>query len=216
MKNIMKIMVFALCLMVAAPAANAQKSDKELKKELKAKADKDSRKEAKKLEKDGWKVMPGKLPLEKQLMEAKYAELDENEDGTKRFFIGTNQAVGGNYSAAKQIADSRARLEIARAVNSTIAEKVKESQSTKDFGEGDIETIGEFISANTALVDAQLKGIMPVVEIYREGANKKVEVMVVVKADARQTLKNAKKAYREELEKKSAELAADIDKMLPY
>ena len=212
----MKLLVLAMCLAVAAPAATAQKTDKALKKELKAKADKDSRKEAKQLAKEGGKVMPGKLSLEKQLMESKYAELDENADGGKMYFIGTNQSVGGDYTAAKQIADSRARLEIARAVNSTIAEKIQETMSTKDFGEGDVESVGEFISANSGIVAAQLQGIMPVLEIYREGPKNTVEVMVLVKVNAAQALKNAKMAYRLELEKKSEKMAGDLDKILPY
>lgn len=216
MKNVIKMLVLTMCIAVAAPAATAQMSDKELKKELKAKADKESRKEAKKLEKEGWKVMPGKLSLEKQLMESKYAELDEDENGQKLYFIGTNQSVGGNYTAAKQIADSRARLELARAINSTIAEKIQETMSTKDFGEGDVESVSEFISANSAIVAAQLQGVMPVLEIYREGAKNTTEVMVLVKVNAAQALKNAKMAYRLELEKKSEKMAKDLDNILPY
>ena len=45
----------------------AQKTDKEIKKDLSSKSIKLARKEAKKLKKQGWDVVPGSLPLDKLL-----------------------------------------------------------------------------------------------------------------------------------------------------
>lgn len=200
--------------MVAAPQASAQKTDKELKKELKAKADKDSRKTAKQLKKEGWKVQPGKMPIEKQVQAAKYAELDVNEKGEKRFFIGTHQATGGNYSAAKQIADNRARLELAQNISTDIKQKIQEQLANTDYGDGDLVVIDEFVSANTSLISAQLSGVTPVLEIYREGKNNQYEVQVVVKIDADKALKDAKRGLSGGLKEKSEKLAQDLDKLL--
>lgn len=215
MKTMIKVFVCSLALLFAGSAVNAQSSDKQLKKDLKAKVEKDCRKTAKKLEKEGWKVMPGKLPLERQIQDSRFAELDKDKNGEKLYFTGTHQSIGGNYSAAKKIADDRARMELAEHINSTLSELIKGKLSNTDYGEKDIEVIDEFVSANKNLVSVALQGVFPVLEIYRE-KDDKVEVQVMVKTNAADALKLAKKAYRDKLYQQSADLAKELDAILPY
>ena len=66
--------------MSAMCQTTAQLKAKQAKSVLKEKASKDARKEAKKMEKEGWKVSPGALPLEKQLDRAYMYALDIDED----------------------------------------------------------------------------------------------------------------------------------------
>lgn len=215
MKTMIKVFVCSLALLFSGSAVNAQSSDKQLKKDLKAKVEKDCRKTAKKLEKEGWKVMPGKLPLERQIQDSRFAELDKDKNGEKLYFTGTHQSIGGNYSAAKKIADDRARMELAEHINSTLSELIKGKLSNTDYGEKDIEVIDEFVSANKNLVSVALQGVFPVLEIYRE-KDDKVEVQVMVKTNAADALKLAKKAYRDKLYQQSADLAKELDAILPY
>ena len=211
----MKLRLFAwtlLSLIVMAAPAMAQQSSKELKKELRAKVERDCRKDAKQLEKDGWKVMPGKLPIEKQMQNARFAELDTDEEtGEQLYFIGTHKALGGNYSAAKQIADTRARGEIAQQVNSAIAQKITSQVASTDLGDND-----ELVAGSKTIVSAQLQGVVPVLEIYREGQNGQYEVQVTLKADYAKTMKAVKSALKNELKNKSEQLIIDLDKVLPY
>lgn len=216
MKSFFKVTVAALAILMAVPPAYSQKSNKELKKDLKAKVYKDSKKEAKKLTKEGWKVMPGKLPLERQIQDSKFAELDEDKDGNKLYFVGQNQSDGGNYTAAKQIATSRATLELARTLNTFMAEKVREKQATNDYGDGDLETVAEFISANSSIAEARLQGVVPVLEMYKENKDRTYTVNVVVKVNAEEALKHLKKAYMAELKKESDKLAGDLDAVMPF
>lgn len=211
------IRVFAcsLILLFAYSAAEAQSSDKQLKKDLKSKVEKDCRKTAKQLQKEGWKVMPGKLPMERQIQDSRYAELNEDKDGERLYLTGTHKTVGGNYSAAKKIADDRARMELAENINTTISGLIKGKLSSNDYGEKDIEVIDEFVSANKNLVSATLQGVFPVLEIYRE-KDGTVEVQVMVKTNAKDALKLAKKAYRDKLYQQSEQLAKELDKILPY
>lgn len=211
------IRVFAcsLILLFAYSAVEAQSSDKQLKKDLKSKVEKDCRKTAKQLQKEGWKVMPGKLPMERQIQDSRYAELNEDKDGERLYLTGTHKTVGGNYSAAKKIADDRARMELAENINTTISGLIKGKLSSNDYGEKDIEVIDEFVSANKNLVSATLQGVFPVLEIYRE-KDGTVEVQVMVKTNAKDALKLAKKAYRDKLYQQSEQLAKELDKILPY
>ncbi len=212
----MKALVCALAIAIAVPSVSAQMTEKELKKELAKKVDKDSKKEAKVLKKEGWKVMPGKLPLEKQIQQAKYTELDRNENGSARYFTGTHQALGGNYSAAKQIADNRANLELAQSIYNDIARKIKDQVASNNFGGKDIEVIDEFVSANQSVVSAQLQGVESVVEMYREKGSGQYEVRTFVRIDADKALKMSKYGYYNLLKEKSQALADTLDKMLDY
>lgn len=215
MKTMHQLLISVVAVLLVCSTAQAQSSAKELKKDLKAKVEKDCRKTAKQLEKEGWKVMPGKLPLERQIQDSRYAELDTDNNGEKLYLTATHKAVGENYSAAKKIADDRAASELAERVSKTISEMIKGKLSSTDYGDGDIETIDEFISANKNLVSVSLEGVFPVLEIYREKDNK-VEVQVMVKVNAAKALKAAKKAYRDKLYQQSADLAKELDELLPY
>lgn len=216
MKTIVRVLVCSLALMFAYASAEAQSSDKALKKDLKSKVEKDCRKTAKQLTKEGWKIMPGKLPMERQIQDSRYAELDKDQNGEKLYITGTHKATGGNYSAAKKIADERARMELAENINATFSGLVKAKLSSTDYGEGDIQTIDEFISTNKNLVTARLQGVYPVLEIFREKDKGVVEVQVMVKVNAAEALKLAKRAYRDELYNKSEDLAKELDNLLPY
>ena len=214
MKIFFKITLFALVLLICSPCVFAQKSEKVLKKELKKKADKVSRKEAKKYTKQGWEVMPGRLPLEKQLQEAKYSQLDENEKGAKRYFVGSHEAVGGNYSAAKQIADSRAQAELAQQVYNEINRLVKNQVSNENYNGKNITHIDEFISANKNVVNAQLQGIESVVEMYKKRTDGTYEVKVFFRIEAELAIRMSKEGYYNLLKQKSDELAKELNTIL--
>lgn len=206
--------ILILSLVVAAPLAYAQKSDRELRRELSKNADKASRKEAKQYTKEGWGVMPGKLPLDQQIRNAKYSELDENADGTVRYFTGSDKSTGGNYTAAKQIAHSRAASDIAGKVYTEIRRLVDDRVANDNFGGKDVTVIDEFISANKHVVEAELQGIETVVEMFREIGDGKYEMYVLVRIDAQKALQMCKKGYYNLLRQKSQQLADEFDKML--
>lgn len=214
-KNVVNMLLCTLVLLVASPGGYAQDNTKELKKDLTARVEKDARKTAKTYEKEGWKVMPGKLPLERQIQDCRYAELEKDGQGKRVYLTGTHMATGGNYSAAKKIADSRAKTELAEQLNSRIDEIIKDNVSNNDYGDKDIEVIDKCISANKHLVSARLNEAIPVLEIFREGTNNTYEVQVFYKIEAKSAIKNTKMLYRTELSKESEELAKKLDELLP-
>lgn len=215
MRTFVKIWISALVMVFAYSTLDAQSTNKQLKKDLKSKVERDCRKEAKRLQKEGWKVMPGKLSIERQIQEGRFSELNKDEDGNPLYFTATHQAKGGNYSAAQKIANDRARMGLAENISTTFSELVKEKLANTDYGEGDIETIDEFVSTNKNLVSLSLQGVLNVVEIYRESGNM-VEVQVMVKVKMADALKAAKKAYGDKLRQKSDKLAKELDEIVKY
>lgn len=214
MKKLITVLMCAAAVICGTQVSAQQKNDKELKKELKERVDKECRKDAKVLEKEGWKVMPGKLSIERQLQESRYAQLQEDDKGEAYYIVGTHMAKGGNYTAAKKIADSRAMTEIAEKVSSQIGEIVKENIANHDYGEGDIEVIDKFVSSNKHLVNSRLTGAIPLLEMYRESGNGTYEVNVSIAVKAKDAIRAAKAMYVSELAKESEKLAEELDKML--
>ena len=115
MRNLIKTLLLVLTItrVTTSTQALAKKEQRQLKKELRKKADRASRKEAKAYAKGGWKTMPGSLPIAKQLQEAKYSTLMNDSEKKPVYILAKHQAVGGNYSLAKEIAYSRASAELA-------------------------------------------------------------------------------------------------------
>ena len=194
----MKTMKFILSLTVAvllmATPAFAQQTTKELKKELKAKASKDIRKEAKQYEKDGWRSVAGSLPVAKQLELAQMAAIEKDEDGGNRYYIGRGKGIGGNYKAAKAVAYNQAKIDLVTSAISDVEASEKSDMSNEDLGEGDVISSDDMGKSKKIQSEFSIKDIIPVVEIYRELSKGRYEVEMTVKMDAADARKRTKQA----------------------
>ena len=107
----MKKLIFTLILCaVASSVVVAQTREnfeerKELRKlskaELNTKATKDARKEAKRLQKEGWMPAPGALPLDKQLDRSFLMQMEYDDDMFPKYLMAQSMSIGSNYDAAK-------------------------------------------------------------------------------------------------------------------
>lgn len=222
-----KLMVVAMALIVACGAAFAQdakdirKQRKEIarlaKSEMKEKASKDARKEAKKLEKEGFTIFPGDLPLAKQLdrsymMEYEYVE-SASGDIVPKYLVGRAQAIGENYSAAqnsaielaKQYVAGLAEIEITTITETTLANEEAAVATS----------LAEVVSASKNIVSKRLGEIQPIVSLHKKD-KKGVTVAVRVVYNRNTVLQTYKEAVREELQKKGNKLHEQLDKALGF
>ncbi|RMG78298.1 MAG: hypothetical protein D6714_18310, partial [Bacteroidetes bacterium] len=107
-------------LVLASSASFAQndtkmfkKRDKAILKQLKQKAPKTARKEAKKYKKAGYQVVRAGLPMEKQLEEAYKRQLEVDENGYPLYIIATAESVAQTKIAAKNQAMAIAKFDLA-------------------------------------------------------------------------------------------------------
>lgn len=192
MKHFKLIFTLMLLALFAVAPTMAQQSSKELKKELKDKANKSIRKEAKAYEKEGWRSVAGSLPLAKQLEQAQMAAIEKDEEGLNRYYIGRGKGVGGNYRAAKAVAFNQAKVDLVAAVMSDVASTEVNDMTNEDLGEGDVLST-EDMSINSKVVSSfPIKDIVTVVEIYRELTRGRYEVEITVKMEATDAKKRAK------------------------
>lgn len=213
MKTLLKIGVCLLTCICISLTTEAQTDSKALKKELKTKVEKDCRKEAKQLAKEGWRVMPGKLSMEKQIQEGRLTDLSKDEEGNPIYLTATHQVKAKNYSAAQKIAYDRARQQLASSLCNDITALVKDNLAQSDLGDNDLELIDEYISSSQNLVSLSLRDVSTIVEIFRE-KDDITEMRVMLKIKIKDALENAKQILKQNLKKKSEDLAKKLDDLL--
>ncbi|WP_294593047.1 hypothetical protein [uncultured Bacteroides sp.] len=225
MKKTLFISALVAFVMMFAVNVNAQekavgkdrkalvKHEKVLDKDLQKKAIKSARKEAKELEKEGFRTPVGKLPLDKQLEASweKQAELDM--DGNPYWYIATSRAIGGNQSAAALQATNAAKIDLAGQIQTKVSQLIEAKVANDDMGQEEAASLSSVVASSKSVISATLGRTIPLVEVYRTLPNKNVEVMVTLGYSTDAANKVAINAIRKELAAKSEELAKELDKL---
>ena len=194
-----------------------QEIRKMTKKELNERASKDARQQAKKLKKEGWVVSPGALPLEKQLDKAYNMQMEYDENLYPKYIMAEAQSIGENYDAAKVSATSLAITNLAGQIQTEVTALVEQTVANKQLEANEAASIVETVMSAKNLISQSIGRTIPVVECYREvkkGGNK--EVLVRLAYNGEMAKAAAKKAVRDELEKKGDNLHQQLDKVLGF
>lgn len=225
-----KFMTVAMALIVACTCVFAQQSAQErkqlikerqevqklAKKDLKAKVDKNTRKEAKRLKKEGWQVKPGALPLEKQLERAYLMQYEYDENQFPKYIMGEASSVGENYDAAKVAANSLAVTNLAGNIQTEVTALLENTVANKQLSPEEAASISETVMSSKNLISQSIGRTVPVMECFRINSKKNHEVLVRIAYNSEMAKEAAKKAVREELEKKGQNLHEQLDKALGF
>ncbi len=221
-----KIFAVAMMLLVAVSSMNAQNQKQILKerqeiaklskKELNSRATKSARKAAKTYVKEGWKVAPGALPLEKQLDRAYGMQYEYDDNAYPRYIMAEAMSIGENYDAAKMQALELAKQNLAGQVQTEITALVESSVANKQLSDEEAASLTETISASKNLISQSIGRVIPVVECYRVLSNRNKEVRVQIAYNSKMALETAKGAVREELKKKGDNLHEQLDKIMGF
>lgn len=224
-----KIMMVAMSLIMVVSVSFAETStQKEIYKErqeirkmaksdLNERSSKAARKEAKNLMKAGWVVSPGALPLEKQLDRAYTMEMEYDENLFPKYIMGSAQSIGGNYDAAKTSALSLAVTNLAGQIQTEVAALIENTVANKQMEANEAASIAETVMSSKNLISQSIGRTITVVECYREvKKNGNKEVLVRIAYNGEMAKQATKKAVREELEKKGANLHEQLDKVLGF
>ncbi|MGM9869792.1 MAG: hypothetical protein ACI30R_09235 [Sodaliphilus sp.] len=214
MKKIFTILsAFAL---LAAPLTMNADSNKAAKKELDSKSSKTARNEAKRLKKEGWKVAPGALPLEKQLDNSYLKQQEQDEIGYPKFLMGEAMSIGENYDAAKMQALELSKQNLAGQIQTEVTALIENTVANKQLAKEEAASITESVLASKNLISQKIGKTIVVTELYRELPNKNKEVLVRVAYNMQMAKEAARQAVREDLEKKGLKLHEQLDKALGF
>lgn len=227
MKTRLIVSIFtAVMMMFAAVDASAQvatnkqrrqihKHENVLKKEMKKKAFKAARKEAKQLKKAGYMTFVGQLPLDKQLENSWQAAYELDAYGNPYYIISTQKAVASNFTAAQLQAMNAAKTDIAGQLETRINQVIETKVSSNELGRNEASSLATFVSTSKNIVSNTLGRVIKLVEIYREPKKtKNVEVQVTVAYNAEVATREALKALKQSLTAEDVELMQQIDKLV--
>lgn len=222
-----KFIIVAISLIIACGSSFAETDVKEIrkerleirklaKKELSAKVDKITKKEAKRLKKEGWVVSPGALPLEKQLERSYLMEYEYDENLYPKYIIANAQSIGEHYDAAKTVATSLAITNLAGQIQTEVTALVENTVANKQLSEEEAVSISETLMSSKNLISQSIGRVITVVECYRVLENKNREVMVRIAYNGELAKEAAKNAIRQELERKGQKLHDQLDQVLGF
>ena len=184
--------------------------------ELNAKASKAARKEAKTLMKEGWKTAPGALPLDKQLDKSYTMQMEYDEDMFPKYLMGEAMSISENYDAAKMQALELAKQNLAGQIQTEVTALIENTVANKQLQPEEAASVVQSISAGKSLISQSIGRVITVVEVYRTVSNKNKEVLVKIAYNADMAKQAAKKAIRDDLEKKGEELQDKLDELLGW
>lgn len=212
----MKTLFLSVSLVLLSMVTYAQKTDKQIKKELKAKPEKLARKEAKKLRKAGWEVGPGSLPMEKMLDKKFKKEYEETDKGNTKYISAEGNAVGETKTAAEIQALTVAKLNLASVIESKVNGLLSGNIANQQLNNEDAASITQVLANSKELISADLGYVEPVVKLYRtpKGNDKNTEVQLVVFYDTEQSMQIAKKIIKKELKDKLKVNEEQLNKMM--
>lgn len=225
-----KLIVLAMAMTIAAFSVYAQdasspKSRKEIaqeraeisklsKQQLNERATKAARKAVKEYTKEGWKVAPGHLPLEKQLDRSYKMQNEYDSNYYPMYILGEAMSIAENYDAAKMQATELAKINLAGQLQTEVTAMVEASVANNNLPQEEAASITEVVMASKSIISQNIGRIMPVIECYRDKSNKNKEVRVVIAYNSEAALEAAKKAIRAQLAEKSERLAQQLDKAM--
>ncbi|MCD8385470.1 MAG: hypothetical protein LUD17_01115 [Bacteroidales bacterium] len=196
-----KTILLALACLIAAPtpAVMAGNDESAAKKELKQKATKEARNEAKRLKKEGWMPVPGALPLDKQIERSWEAQYTYNEDLRPQYVMGTGQATAQSFDAAKLQAQALARQELASNIATDATALVSTSVGNQQLDPKQAASVTQVISEGKQLISQSLTNVLPMVEGYRTLANGNTEVMIRYAVNSQTSIDIARKMLMQDL-----------------
>lgn len=193
----------------------AQQTEKDLKQEIKSKAVKQARKEAKNLEKQGYYVGPGAPPLEKQLENAWMKQAETDEKGNQRYIFAEGTSVAETQSVAKLQANETAKLELAGQIQSNIAALIEISKANAQLNNEEAATVDKIVTASKNIIAQEIGLVTPVVVYYKK-IDKNTESNVRLAYDAATSFDIAKKTIRKNLEDETKIAHEKLEKLMDF
>lgn len=214
MKKILITLSLGLLCLTINQSANAQTNLKEATKELKGKAVKDARKEAKKWEKQGYTNLPGDAPLSKQFERSMAMQYILDDEGNNRYISAFGSALAGTSGVASANAMDNTRLALAGQIQSEVSALISNNKANTQLNTEEVETVDEFIANSKTLIQTQLGAVKPAIRMYKMNENKTVEYRYTVLYDLKNAKRITKNLMKKELEGKLKSNEEDLDQLL--
>ncbi|MFZ9505224.1 MAG: hypothetical protein ACO263_11725 [Cyclobacteriaceae bacterium] len=214
MKNLRISLLLAIMTLVFY-AANAQQSEKELKKDISEKATREARREAKEFEKKGYSVAPGALPMEKQIERAWMRQYETDDTGYPLYIVASGNSVANSQSAAKLQATEIAKLELAGSISTQVAALIETSIANEQLSAKDAASVTKTVAAAKNIIAQEIGRVIPLFEIYKT-VGKNIESNVRVAYNSQMAMESAKKVIKKKLEEETEIAHEKLEKLMNF
>lgn len=202
-------------VLICSHSISAQQSDRQLSKEIKSKATRSARKEAKKFKKQKWYVAPGALPMDKQVEKAWEYQYMEDENGYPLYIVASGNSVAETQGAAKLQASELAKLELAGLVQTNIVALIENSVANNQLNNEDAASVTKTVAASKNIIAQEIGRVLTLFEIYKK-VDKNIESSVRLGYNNELAMESAKKVIRKQLEDQTEILHDKLDKILDF
>lgn len=214
MKNLLQLILLTVFTLTVT-SGWAQMSNKEMRKTLKLNPPKEVRKEAKKYEKNGYKVAVGAPTIERQLVKAWLKEVEYDENGYPAYIVAGGNSVGETQIAAKMQATEAAKLELAGTLATNIASIVESKIANDQLNTEDAASVTETIAASKSIIAQELGRVINLVEMYKKiGQN--VEANIRIAYNNKLAMDLAKKVIRDRLRDETNILQEKLENLMDF
>ena len=213
MKKLLAVSVLIFAIMIASPGMS--QDTKQIKKDIEKKAMKDARKEAKKLTKEGFKVAPGQLPMDKQIEATWIKRYEMDDKGNKMWFVSDARALGETHSAAKMQANEVAKINLANQIGSEVAGLVETNIANAQLNAEDAASVTETVATFKSIVGSKIGRTSTFFEADR-AIDKNTEVFVTIGYNYKDAVEMAKDIIRGEMKEKTKVQSEQIDQILDF
>ena len=212
------ILIFSVSMLIHTGCGNkdswAKTTKKDAIKEIEAKAIKDARKQARKYKKEGYKVAPGSLPMEKMLEYTWIKQVERNDDGELKYLHADGNGVANTRSAAYMQAFELAKVNLAGQMETMVRAIIEGNVGNDQLSNEEAETITRVLSASKNIIATKLSRVDPVFVIHRDLKNKNVEVNVKLMYSKENALRVTRDAIREKMDTRLDGLQGKLDDLM--
>jgi hypothetical protein len=214
-KTVFGLLLLLALVMPANVAFAGKDPNKAASKEMKRKAYKNARKEAKKFRKKDWYTAPGALPMDKQIERAWELQYLLDDNGYPLYIVATGNSVAETQSAAKLQATELAKLELAGLVQTNVAALIENSVANQQLNAEEAASVTKTVAASKNIIAQEIGRVIVMFEIYRR-VDKNVESSIRVGYNSEMAIETAKKAIRKKLEDETEILHEKLDRLMDF
>ena len=212
MKNLKQfILLFTLFTFIGFNSVGQVMKRSDARKNLKS-----ASKEAKGYEKEGYYVIPGSLPMVKQLENSYARAMEEDENGYPKYIVTAAVVVAETQAAAKISAEEVAKLSIAGTMQSTIAAIIETQLANQQFNTQEAASLQKTVAASKNIIAQKLGRLIVLTEFYNDMGkkSKSIEITLRVGYSEEMARKVALDVIKEELGEEADALSDQLDSLL--
>lgn len=212
----MKSLLITLCLLSFSlvTSVEAQSSASKKPKYTPANIIKDVKKEAKKYTKEGYKVMPGNLPIEQQLNAAFIKQQEVDKEGLPVWIVANGSSTAQTQAVAENSAIEIAKINLVGLIETNMRSAIEADLGNNQIDNETAASITKTLSVSSNKVFKKLGLVKPLFNVYRAVGDKNTEVQVLIGYNYEYVKRQILEEMKLDLEKSSENVREKNDKFL--